>query len=179
MRRLILRWELLGFLFILAAGFPWHFVFQWIGGWRPAALIFPVNESVWEHMKLCFWPGLIWALIENPFIGKGTLNFWAAKAVSLLAMCTVMAAVFYAYVAVLGASVLWANLLDFALAAAAGQYIGYRVMVRQPLGFAARRVGAILLVVQVVVFLTFSFFPPHFILFRDPVTRVFGIPARQ
>jgi Family of unknown function (DUF6512) len=98
MRRSIMRWELCGFLFILAAGFPWHFMFQWTGGWRPAALLFPVNESVWEHMKLCFWPGLIWALIEYPFIGEGTLNFWAAKAASLLAMCTVMAALFYAYI---------------------------------------------------------------------------------
>lgn len=179
MRRSILRWELFGFLFILVAGFPWHYVFEWTGGWPPAALLFPVNESVWEHMKLCFWPGLIWALIEYPFIGQGRLNFWVAKAAGLLAMCTIMAALFYAYVAVLGRSILWANLLDFALAAAAGQYIGYCIMVGQPLGLAARRAGAILLVVQVVVFLSVSFFPPHFILFQDPVTRIFGIPARQ
>jgi hypothetical protein len=177
MRRLILRWELFGFLFILAAGFPWHFVFEWTGGWRPAALIFPVNESVWEHMKLCFWPGLIWALIEYPFIGKGTLNFWTAKAAGLLTMCTVMAAIFYAYVAVLGKSVLWANLLDFALAAAAGQTIAYLILMRNPLGLAARRVGAILLIVQIAAFLLFSFFPPHLILYQDPVTQAFGIPA--
>ena len=93
-------------------------------------------------------------------------------------MCVVMAALFYAYVAVRGESLLWVNLLDFALAAAAGQTIGYRILVRQPLGPVARRLGAILLIVQIVAFLSFSFLPPHLILFRDPVTQSFGIPER-
>ena len=77
-------------------------------------MVFPVNESVWEHTKLCFWPALIWALVEYPFIGKRTAGFWAAKAAGLLTMVGLMAVLFYGYLAVLGRSVLWANLLDFA-----------------------------------------------------------------
>ena len=114
MKRSILRWELSGIAFIFIVGFPWHYVFGWLGGWRPAALVFPVNESVWEHTKLCFWPALIWALIEYPFIGRRTAGFWAAKAAGLLTMVVLMAVLFYGYLAVLGRSVLWANLLDFA-----------------------------------------------------------------
>ena len=178
MRKTIQRWELFGFLFILVAGFPWHFVFQWTGGWRFAALIFPANESVWEHMKLCFWPGLVWALIEYPFLGKGALNFWTAKAAGLLAMCTLMAVCFYAYVAVLGRSVLWANLLDFAVATAAGQYISYHILVSPALGPAVRRIGVIGLLVQIVAFLSLTYSPPQLFLFQDPVTKAFGILAR-
>jgi hypothetical protein len=128
MKKSILRWELAGIAFIFVAGFPWHYVFGWLGGWRQAALVFPVNESVWEHTKLCFWPALIWALIEYPFIGKRTAGFWAAKAAGLLTMVVLMAVLFYGYLAVLGRSVLWANLLDFAIATAAGQLVSYRIL---------------------------------------------------
>ena len=176
MRKAILRWELSGFLFILVAGFPWHFVFEWMGGWPPAALFFPVNESIWEHMKLCFWPGLIWALVEYPFIGRETANFWTAKAVGLLVMCAMMAAGFYAYVGVVGRSVLWANLLDFAIATAVGQFASYRIITGRQLGSATRRLGGLLLGVETAAFMLLSFFPPPFLLFLDPVTRTYGLP---
>jgi hypothetical protein len=63
MRKKTLRWELLGFLFILAAGLPWHFVFEWTGGWRPGALIaypfisrpslpFPSSRSISSCLKI-------------------------------------------------------------------------------------------------------------------------------
>ena len=35
-----------------------------------------VNESTWEHFKMAFWPGLIFALIEYPFLKEETNNFF-------------------------------------------------------------------------------------------------------
>lgn len=45
--RTILCWEIIGAIFIIFAGSALHFVFGWVGGWRPVALIAAVNESVW------------------------------------------------------------------------------------------------------------------------------------
>ena len=59
----IIRWELIGAVFIVLAGSALHFVFAWTGGWRPVALVAAVNESIWEHLKLAFWPGFFWALL--------------------------------------------------------------------------------------------------------------------
>ena len=175
MKRSVLRWELSGIVFILIVGFPWHYVFGWLGGWRPAALMFPVNESVWEHTKLCFWPALIWALIEYPFIGRKTAGFWAAKAAGLLTMVVLMAVLFYGYLAVLGRSVLWANLLDFAIATAAGQLVSYRILTGPALSPAARRLGTLGLAVMLIAFLSLSYFPPRTFLFLDPNMRLYGI----
>lgn len=175
MKKTILRWELLGILFIFVVGFPWHYVFGWTGGWRPAALIFPVNESIWEHIKLCFWPGLIWALIEYPFIGRRAPDFWPARAAGLLTMAVVMAALFYAYRAALGRSVLWANLLDFGIATAAGQLVSYRILTGPALSPAARRLALIVLGVLLIAFLSLSYFPPRIFLFQDPTAKAYGI----
>jgi len=61
--RAILSREMAGAAFVILVGSALHFVFDWTGGWRPAALFAAVNESIWEHLKLAFWPGLAWALV--------------------------------------------------------------------------------------------------------------------
>ena len=58
-RQLILTW-----IAALLAGCVLHFVYGW---WPNAvtALFSPVNESLWEHVKLVFWPFLGAALALN------------------------------------------------------------------------------------------------------------------
>jgi hypothetical protein len=54
MKNSILKWEIIGIVFIVLAGGLLHFVFEWSGSWRPLAIIAAVNESTWEHLKLAF-----------------------------------------------------------------------------------------------------------------------------
>jgi hypothetical protein len=58
-----LRWELVGIAAIFLTGSALHSVFDWTGHWRPIAWFAAVNESVWEHFKLAFWPGVLTVLI--------------------------------------------------------------------------------------------------------------------
>ena len=73
------RWEIVGILFIIGFGTTLHFWFEWTDYWRPIAIIAAVNESTWEHFKMAFWPSLIFAVIEYPFIKDATNNFFIAK----------------------------------------------------------------------------------------------------
>ena len=72
--RSILRWEITGAIFIIVIGLALHFVFSWTGGWRPVAVVAAVNESIWEHLKLAFWPGLLWALLPREGLGLPLLE---------------------------------------------------------------------------------------------------------
>lgn len=63
----IFRWEIAGAVLISLAGSLFHFVFEFFNKWPPLALIAAVNESTWEHLKLAFWPALVYALIEWRF----------------------------------------------------------------------------------------------------------------
>ena len=82
----ILTWEIIGAVIISLLGSFLHFFFALLGEWPPVALIAAVNESVWEHLKLAFWPALIFALIEWPFFRGKTKNFWAAKSIGIFTM---------------------------------------------------------------------------------------------
>ena len=75
-RRTVRSWETIGVLFIVLAGSALHFVFEWTGYWRPVAWLAAVNESVWEHFKLAFWPSLFFAVVEYAAIRKSANNFW-------------------------------------------------------------------------------------------------------
>jgi hypothetical protein len=175
MRKMILRWELAGIGLIIVAGSALHFVFEWTGYWRPAALIAVVNESTWEHLKLAFWPGLIFALVEYPFIRKAAHNVWVAKGLGLLTMPVVIVALFYGYKVILGRDYLWINVSIFALAAVAGQLVSYRILIAPRMGQAAQWSGVILLLILIAAFSSFTYRPPRLSLFEDPSTHGYGI----
>ncbi len=53
-----------GILFTSVLGSLLHFVYEWTGENPLAALFSPVNESVFEHCKLLFFPALLYTLFE-------------------------------------------------------------------------------------------------------------------
>ena len=57
---------IIGTIFVLIAGTLAHFVYGWSGQNRIIGFFFPVSESTWEHMKLCFFPMLVYSLYRRP-----------------------------------------------------------------------------------------------------------------
>ena len=176
MRR-VLWWELAGFIVISLAGSALHFVFEWSGYLRAVALIAAVNESTWEHLKLAFWPGLIFAAVEYPFLRARTKNFWVAKSLALWIMPVTIAVLFYAYKAVLGHRFFPLDLTVFFLAVGLGQWASYRVMTSPPVGSRTRQIAHLGLVLLTTAFCLFTYWPPQLFLFADPISGQFGIPA--
>jgi hypothetical protein len=74
-----LRWELAGVAVIFLTGSALHSVFDWTGHWRPIAWFAPVNESVWEHFRLAFWPGVLYAMLEYLALRRSVNIFWVGK----------------------------------------------------------------------------------------------------
>ena len=99
MNKYTLKWELVGIVFIVIVGGALHFVFDLSGAWRPLALIAAVNESVWEHLKLGFWPALIYFLIEYHYIRKSSSNVLFAKVIGIFLIPVTITILFYAYTA--------------------------------------------------------------------------------
>ena len=87
-------------IFILTslAGTALHFLYDAVA--TPiTALISPINESVWEHLKLLFWPMLTGAL----FLSRRKSNkprFWSSFFIALLAAPALLLTAFYGLKAV-------------------------------------------------------------------------------
>lgn len=175
--RRVVRREALGAVVIVLVGSALHFIFDWLGGWPPLALVAPVNESIWEHLKLAFWPGLGWALVERRVSPEGARQLWPARGLSLLLMAAAIVGVFGAYTWILGENRLALDIATFVFAVVAGQALFAWLRTRGPMAPWLRTLGIGLLLAQLVAFSLFTYFPPEAWLFVERGTGVVGIPG--
>lgn len=173
-KKIVFKWELTGFILIFVFGGFFHFMFELLGRWPPVALIAAVNESVWEHLKLAFWPALIYAMVEFPFLKGIVKNFWTAKAFGILSMPIIIVFFFYSYTSLIGHHILWVDIALFGFSVSIGQMISFLLMIRRPFSFNIRLIGAMLLIIMILAFSLFSYMPPRFPLFRDSVSGQYG-----
>ena len=75
MKKHIPLWQIGGFLFTGALGTFLHFLFDLTGENAVSALFSAVNESIWEHLKLIYYPMLLFALWEYFVWGKERPDF--------------------------------------------------------------------------------------------------------
>ena len=81
----------LAFAATTVAGACLHFLYDL----RPAlltALLSPVNESLWEHLKILYWP----CLIAGALLARGRREELAPRMAALLLSCAAMLAVGWA-----------------------------------------------------------------------------------
>ncbi|GAB4156540.1 MAG: hypothetical protein Tsb0016_27880 [Sphingomonadales bacterium] len=176
--RAIFGWELVGAAFIVITGSSLHFVFDWLGGWRPVALIAAVNESIWEHLKLAFWPGLLWAVLGNNRLALSLPERLAGKGFGLLVAAALIVAIFRGYTAILGDNLLVLDIGTFVLAVVLGQMIAAACSIWERTAPVLTKLGLALLALQLVAYAVFTFHPPDFWLFVDGRTGLVGIPPR-
>ncbi len=61
--------KIIGFFGVLGLTFLFHFLYEWLPN-SIFAIFFPVNESIWEHMKLLYSGFFFWGIIEYILIRK-------------------------------------------------------------------------------------------------------------
>ena len=177
MRRRLALWELGGFLFTAALGTALHFTFAWSGGNLLAAAFSSVNESVWEHMKLLFFPVFFWSVGQVCFLGRNYPNFLAVRALSVLAGAALVPVLYYTYTGVVGTHVLWADILVFLAADLGLFWLDFWLLRRGRLtGGWAQVLGLGVLWALAFLFVWCTFRPPHLDLWRDMAAGTFGIP---
>ncbi|UCG55250.1 MAG: hypothetical protein JSV32_03275 [Dehalococcoidia bacterium] len=177
MNKYILKWELSGIVFVFLFGALAHFLFEWSNESRIVGTFASVNESVWEHFKLGFWPMCLYAAIEFRFIREYTKNFLSAKAVAVYIIPIVTALIFYAYTAIIGKEILIVDILIFAVTITVGQLISYTIMTMDTFPKYSNYISLVFILALAVTLIIFTFYPPHLPIFLDG-TGFYGIPPK-
>ena len=163
----IRSYYIIGYLFTAAAGTLFHFVYDWTGQGAAAALFFPVNESTWEHMKLVFFPMLLYTFLTYSKINR---DFPAAPAALLLGGIIgtwTIPVLFYTYTGILGRNFTAADIGVFFLALFAAFCTAWKLRESQKI-LQYRYLIFLLTAISAVLFFLFAFFPPGIGLFREP-----------
>ena len=109
----IINWQIAGFAFTVIIGTAFHFLFIWTNESIVAAFVSPVNESIWEHIKLLFFPMFAYALFEYSFWGKQYARFWCIKLKGILTGMALIPTLYYTYTGIIGESLDWFNIVIF------------------------------------------------------------------
>ena len=172
--RKIFFYEILGMVFIILLGSAFHFTFELSGQNPIVGSISAVNESVWEHLKLVYWPSLFFLLIEFWLIRDKSKNFFFAKAMGICLGILIIPLTFYVYTALFEESLV-IDILTFIVAVIIGQIISYKILTFEQLNRKWRILGIFILIILGLAFILFTFYPPHLPIFRDGATGNYGI----
>lgn len=167
-------WQLMGFAVTSFLGTVLHFLYDWLGGAVWIAPFSGVNESTWEHMKLLFWPMLLFAVAQR-FSFRDQKDFWCVKLRAIAVGLVLIPTIFYTYNGAIGKSPDWLNIVIFFIAAAIAYVYEARLFHAKRLQCAMPNVAVTLLLILAMLFVVFTFAPPQIEIFKDPLTGGFGI----
>jgi len=173
------KWLLWGIPAAFALGTVLHFLYDWTDKSVLAGLISPVNESIWEHLKLPFWPLLLWWGAGYFFFGKRAgvtpARWFSACALSLWVSVLFIVVLHYTYEGAIGGETMLVDILGMLAGITLGQLLALRALNRAGIRGGSLALALAAIVLLAAALLAFTFVPPKIPLFRDAKSGAYGI----
>lgn len=161
------RFTLIGAFIVLITGFLAHFLYDWTGRNPVVGLFTPVNESVWEHMKLLFFPMLFYYLTVISPRSENRPCLTSAFCFGILAGTFLIPLCYYAYTAIFNKDILFWDIGIFIFSTLSAFWLSYRLSLSCRLKSHALLL-AFLVCILFVCFIVFTRRPPALKIFDDP-----------
>jgi hypothetical protein len=154
-----------------------HFVYDWSGGLSLVAVVAPVNESIAEHLKLIFYPMVLYFVVVY-FIkvdkcaisaGKWFFSLLVSTITGMLAVCLL----YYFYIGAFGVNIDFINIgiyyVSVILGLSSGASVYGKVKNTSPF------ISIFILLIIAFALTYFTYYPPALPIFMDPVSKKYGI----
>ena len=151
-----------------------HFIFEWSGENTFVASFSAINESVWEHLKLLYFPMLLTLIIGYFYIGKNVPNFLCSKTIGIINSMLFTIIFFYTYSGILGKNIDIINITSFFAATILGEYVAYKLM-KNNMFKCNKKLAVIILILLGMSFIIFTYSAPKLGIFKDPITGQYGL----
>lgn len=167
MYRFIHRKDIPYILITIIVGIFAHSMYEFSGNNPITGLIAPINESIWEHLKILFFPFLLATLIEYYLQRPSPVSFFAAHFAGIWTGMLSIMFLFYGYSGILGRNFVFIDILLFFIGVIVAYYVSFK--------FAKKFHGQELLTVflcwifTILLFFILTCFPPELPLFLPPV----------
>ncbi len=162
---LLLQYTILGFVFVSVLGTVAHFVYEWSGQNYFLGFFVSVNESTWEHMKLLFFPMLLYYFllpsdmqVPHPF----ALQNYPSAVLIGTGMIPVL---YYTYSGILGFQITVLNLLTFYLSVLLA-FVSFYYLAQKKTNRKRSNCSYFLLLLFLILFFLFTYNPPNLGIFK-------------
>ena len=143
---------IIGIIFVVITGTISHFIYEWSGYNYILGFFFPVSESTWEHMKLCFFPMLIYAIYMNRKWKDDCPCITSTLLFGILLGTFLIPVIFYTYTGILGQNFLPLDIATFILSVILAFIAVYRLSLSCRLNSYTYLLGLLVLVMMICFF---------------------------
>ena len=146
-----------------------HFFYAVSGHSAIIALFCPINESVWEHLKLLFFPFLFVSTLEYVRYRRSPLRFFYSRYLGVISGMLFIASFFYSYTGIIGRNFLPVDILLFFIGVVfAFLSSNYFYLQKHSVHTSDRTFILTLWIITALFFFIFTCFPPDLPLFYSP-----------
>ena len=169
------RSKILSIIGIFLLCFLFHFIYEWLPS-GITAIFFPVNESIWEHMKLLFSAVVFYEIIDYIILQKFKIkynNFFTALFVSAITIIPIYLIIFLPIYNKIGENMV-ITIGIMLLAIIISQVINYYILKSKDFNN-FNIVSLILIIISYIVFAYLTYNPIKNELFFDTQEEKYGI----
>ena len=172
-KKSILKYEIFSTIFIIILGIILHYSYEWSNNNLCVGSFSSINESVWENLKLIFFPTLITIISRIFFNKKDFQKYLSSKTKGLLYSLLFNVIFYYTYTGVLGYNITFLDISSFFVAILIGEFVSIKNFISDTKYNYKISVG--ILIILLFLFIIFTYIPPQIALFKDPITDTYGI----
>lgn len=169
------KWLIIVTLIVIIIGTIMHFVYQWSGKNTIVGLVAPVNESVWEHLKLIVFPLILAVIVEaiclsrkKQYLRNPLSAVFAAIGVGMIFIIVT----FYTYTgAITKTSNVFVDIGTFVVAAFLSSLILHYIFRLARFDRRVEIAALIALLLLITLIFCYTYSPPNLPLFTDPLAK--------
>ena len=106
------HYAIIGTILIIISGALLHSIYEYSGNNPLLGFFFPVNESTWEHMKLCFFPMLLYSCFMNRKLKDDYPCVTSSLLFGVLLGTFLIPIIFYTYSGILGQNYIFFDIVN-------------------------------------------------------------------
>lgn len=164
----------IGIIIICLVGTLLHFTYELSHHNKYVAIFSAVNESTWEHIKICMTPTILWSIYEIIKYGFSE-NFLIAKSLSILTIILLIPILFYSYTIFTKKSILFIDVICFYITVICSQSIFKHIIILSNIPSIYTYLSIVLLIAELIAYLYLTFKPFKNFIFKDPITHKYGL----
>lgn len=168
MKKTLICPMVIGFFFVSILGTFAHFFYEWSGYNPVVALFTPVNESIWEHIKLLFFPMLLYSFYLYYRFGRQYPDILCRLFTGLLIGCLFIPVSFYTYTGILGHDVAAIDIAIFYFSVLLSFWIASQLTFHTNNPICCNVITGLLVFLLIILFFIFTWYPPDIFLFESP-----------
>lgn len=160
---------------IFLLSFLSHFIYDFFPNVL-LSIFFPVNESIWEHMKILFTSTILYGIVDYILLKKNNIyfnNFKAQLFFSAFISIPIYLIIFLPIYNAIGEN-LFVSIFIMFIVYVIISYISYKMLLSDDFGL-LNKTSVYLIIIMYFIFTYLTYFPPHSYIFYDTMEQKYGL----